>query len=370
MLQLISPQVLPLTKAVALCLEQYFPFLSIHVVQDQPGEDHVYAQHDGKPAFDLLVTTARKFVFLWYYALPSRVAGDRGMQLVDELRTIAVDSGFDLVVKYAWAQVKPGAPALIIRQGKSDMGASMFVHPKFQRFIIKGGNPELDVEQHSELFLATYRNYDWVYPEALPRLRARTAQLMEESLDRNNKGALRSELRGYLLYAGCAFHYVFPRMGFGMRDIDVNVFFSPAAYSKGVRSSRGVLTRPCGVDEFGKPEYFHNNTRLLDVMWNVLKQDSGDRRADILHYMQTMRQTSDRWATISQRPFIDLNDGTVFYLPNWLRRMRNHPAGRQLAVLRPGIQLDPALEAIDAPTSEPSSQAPESAAVQPQQVLA
>jgi hypothetical protein len=315
-----SDAILPLTADLAQCLNQHFPTLLIYIGNDIPGEDHVYAQYHGHPAFDLLVTTARRFVFLWYYALPSRVAKDKGTTMVDAMRTIAVDRDFDLVVKYAWAQVKPGAPALIIRQNKQARGQSIFVHPRFQEFIVKAGNPQLDEAHHSELFLATYRNYRWNFNGALPRIRAKALAMMTDSLARTHKLHHRSSIRGVVLYAGCAFHYCYPRLGFGMRDVDVNIFLSEHSGKHGMRSARAAFSRHCDIKEFGMPEYFGYHTRLLDLMWNVFHTDHPHFATDVVAYLNEMRFTSDRWATISQRPLVDLTTRQPLYIPAWVQK--------------------------------------------------
>lgn len=333
----IANVVLDITTSVARCLLQHFPDLDIYVANDIPGEDHVYAQYQGSPVFDLLVTTARKFVFLWYYAMPHGVAGDRGVQMVDQLRVIALDSSFDLVVKYAEARVTDGAPALIIRQNKQSKGQSILAHPKFQKFIVKKGNPQLEMEKRGALYISTYRNYEWQFPRALACIKNRSQQMMLESLKRTSKVRMQKLIASYVLYAGCAFHYVYPQLGFGMRDIDVNVFFRSTAKSKGMRSARGALSRHCGIEQFGMPEYFGHKTRLIDVMWNVLKEDDGCVADNILAFVHTMRFTSDRWATISQRPFVDLGTRKVMYVPAWLRQLDKDVKTKNLFSKRGGI---------------------------------
>lgn len=339
----ISPDAMPLTHCVADTLFKHFPDLDVYVVQDIPGEDHVYAQHTGEPTFDLLVTTARKFVFLWYYAMPPRVVDDRGVLLMDDLKKLAIGQDYDLVIKYAQTRQRPHMPAMIIRQGKkATMGtgdyASIMVHPAYQKFVIKRGNPQLEGKQQSEEYLRTYRNQDWVIPNVFERLSDRTFGLVKDSLKRHGRSHMEEDLRGGILYAGCAFHYVYPKLGFGMRDVDVNVFFAPRTYSEGLRSSRGVLARNCGIEEFGKPSYFGYKTRILDVMWNILHQDTGDAHKDILAYVGEMRFTSDRWSTASQRPILDLQTGELLYVPAWLQRLEQHPDGAGIAQRRPGLR--------------------------------
>jgi hypothetical protein len=140
--------------------------------------------------------------------------------------------------------------------------------------------------------------------------------MMEEFLHKKNPKKI-ANVRGYVLYAGCAYHWYNPGLGFGMRDIDVNAFFSPKWYT----NSRCAFTRHCEIEQLGRSPYFAGGTRWLDLMWNTFHKETGNFAKDVCNYMQEMRMKSDRWATMSQRPMIDLATKKVIYVPTWLKKM-------------------------------------------------
>ena len=175
-----------------------------------------------------------------------------------------------------------------------------------------------------------YRNYEWLkVPNALKLILARAKSMMEEYFSRHPEKAYEmGNIACYTLYAGCAFSYVFPQISFGMRDIDVNVFFKKGSSIKGFRAA---FTRECSIKEFGTPEYFGNKTRWLDMMVNRYISE-GDNQKCIVDYLEYSRKCSDRWATISQRPIIVLETEEVVYIPNWLRKFidyLNNKGGRK-----------------------------------------
>jgi hypothetical protein len=159
--------------------------------------------------------------------------------------------------------------------------------------------------------------YNWMQTEgALAKILKRSKEMVEERFGPKHRDKIEL-IRGYTLYAGCAYSYLYPELGFGMRDIDVNAFFSPEWYT----NSRCAFTRHCGIKEFGEPEYFGGKTRWLDLMWNTFHTETGDFAVDVNIYLEEMRAKSDRWGTMSQRPFIDLTTEQVIYIPNWLNKL-------------------------------------------------
>ena len=126
----------------------------------------------------------------------------------------------------------------------------------------------------------------------------------------------------YYLYAGGAFSYAFPNLSFGLRDIDVEVLFDNSWKT----NTRCAFTRPSNITELGEDDYFlgkkvegFNKTRWIDLMWNSIHQPStGDPDKDLIIYLNEMRFKSDRWATASQRPFVNLETKRVVYIPRWL----------------------------------------------------
>ena len=289
------------------CLERNFPTSQVYVVEDASGEDPVYSldQTTHKPMFDMLISKARKFLFVWYYMYP-----ENGQAMVQEMKEICLSQGMDIVVKYPNIPVKkPGWPS-IIRYGKHPAGMAL------ERFILKGGNPNLEDRYYTPEDLRTYRNYAWYQVDgALDRILAKSKEMVAESL--RKRPELLDNVVGYCLYAGCAYSLAYPQLGFGMRDIDVQVFFSPARFT----NTRAALTRPCGIKEFGEPAYFKGKTRWLDIMWNSLHTLSGDFPQDVRTYMGEMRRKSDRWATMSQRPFFDLTTKQLIYTPRWIETL-------------------------------------------------
>lgn len=298
--------VLDLSRQIADCLERHFPKTSIYVVNDVEGEDHIYSKDEtGRSMFDILISSGRKFAFLWYYIHPQK-----GMTMVDEMKNITLANDRDFVVKFPNVPVKKAGWPSILRYGKKIAGASL------ERFIIKAGNPQLNEEIFSQENLNTYRSHDWHKVRgAFGKILKKSEEMIPQRLGKNiNK---LKNIRGICLYAGCAFDYAYPHLGFGMRDIDVQVFFSPDWYT----NTRCAFTRHCDIKEFGEPEYFGGKTRWLDLMWNSFHTETGNFKNDVVTYMNEMRYKSDRWATISQRPIIDLKTKKIIYEPIWLKKI-------------------------------------------------
>jgi hypothetical protein len=302
-------EILQITQDVARCFTDNFPNLKAYLVNDIKGEDHVYAiDENGKPMFDMLVSSSMKFVFLWYYIHPKK-----GMKMVSEMKDISLASGNDFVVKYPNVPVKKEGWPSIVRYGKKPAGLAL------EKFIVKAGNPQLEETTYSEENLNTYRSYVWdQVPNALDLILNKAKEMTEKRLPRR-KGLDMTHVRGYFLYAGCAYHMAYPHLGFGMRDIDVEVILSPKQFS----NTRCAQTEPCGIKEFGEPEYFKGHTRWLDLMWNSMHTETGDINHDLLVYLNEMRHRSDRWATISQRPIINLETKQTVYTPNWLKKLES-----------------------------------------------
>jgi len=295
-----------LTTKLAECLSEHFPELTVFCIQDIDGEDHVLAtDQEGKSVFDLLVSTLRKFCFLWYYIHPTP-----GMKMVEAMKLLALNSNLDFVVKYPNVPVKVGFPC-IVRYGKKPAG-----NP--EKFIVKFGNPMLEDKVYTAEALNTYRSYNWMAtPDALKMILRKAKEMVVERLGVKNADKL-PNVRGYLLYAGCAYSYLYPQLGFGMRDIDVEVLYSPAWFT----NTRAAFTRHCDIPEFGVPEYFGGKTRWLDLMWNSFHSETGNFNNDVLVYMNEMRARSDRWCTMTQRPFINLETEEVVYTPIWLEKFK------------------------------------------------
>jgi len=296
-----------LTLQLANCLVQNFGNSTVYCVQDIPGEDHIYAcNQDNKPIFDMLVSRGRKFAFLWYYLHPRN-----GLAMVEQMKKLSLERSMDFAVKFPNVPVKKEGWPSIVRYGKNPAGLAL------EKFIVKAGNPMLEEKTYSEENLNTYRNYDWhSVPGALDKILEKAKKMTQERLPRRKNMSM-DKVRGYFLYAGCAYHYAYPYLGFGMRDIDVEVLTSSEVYT----NTRCAQTEPCDIKEFGEPEYFKGHTRWLDLMWNSMHQETGDANYDLLVYMEEMRYRSDRWATMSQRPFINLETKEIVYIPNWLKKM-------------------------------------------------
>lgn len=301
--------VLPITTTLAEFFQEYIGSTT-YCVSDISGEDHIYVQdQDGKPMFDALVSSSRKFFFVWYYIHPSK-----GLALMDKMREVAIEDNKDFVVKFPNVPVKKAGWPSILRYGKKPAGVAL------RDFVIKAGNPQLQKEIFSDSNLNTYRNHDWMEIDgAYKRILHKSKEMAKERLSKKHPDKEKN-IRGYCLYAGCAYHAVNPELGFGMRDIDVQVFFSPEWYT----NTRCAHTRPCGIEEFGTPEYFKGKTRWLDLMWNSFHTETGNFHHDVRVYMDEMRHKSDRWATISQRPMIDLITEEVIYQPRWLHRLKRY----------------------------------------------
>jgi hypothetical protein len=303
-----SPDVQPLSAALGECLWNYDSSYRVYVVNDIPGEDHIFGMDKtNKPVFDMLVSAARKFAFVWYYLSPTK-----GFTLVNQLKKITLLSDRDFVVKYPNLPVpkdKMGWPT-IIRYGKHPAGQQL------EKFITKKGNPALEHKIYSEEDLATYRNYQWFkVPGAMSKILEVSKRMVVKRLGKNASKV--KNIRGYILYAGCAYSKAFPELGFGMRDIDVEILFSPEWFT----NTRCAYTWECGIEEFGTPAYFGGKTRWLDLMYNSMHQETGNLKQDLLVYLDEMRRKSDRWATMSQRPMYDLETGKLLYTPNWIRTL-------------------------------------------------
>jgi len=299
-----------LTKKLCECFEKHFPGLNVYAVNDVEGEDHVYARDENRqPMFDMLVSNSRKFVFLWYYIHPRK-----GLKMVNEMKILTLTFNKDFAVKFPNVPVKKAGWPSILRYGKKPAGVAL------EKFVVKAGNPQLDEKIYTENNLNTYRSYDWFkVPNALNLIKDKAMSMEKEFLKKRNKTEKLGNIRGRVLYAGCAYHHAYPKLGFGMRDIDVETFFSPEWFT----NTRCALTRPCEIEEFGRPEYFANKTRWLDLMWNSFHTETGDFKKDVITYMNEMRYKSDRWSTISQRPIIDLETKETFYTPNWIKKLGN-----------------------------------------------
>jgi len=300
---------------LAECLQKYFPELDIYVVSDIPGEDHIYVRiADNKiPIFDMLISSARKFAFLWYYTYPDSV---RGLKMVDDMKSIALkEMDFDFAVKFPEMTIKKHGWPSIIRWGKTTAGE------KLEKYIIKKGNPYLENDKPIEV-IWDYRNYEWLkIPNALKLILNKAKNMIDEYFARRpNKSHEKENIACYTLYAGCGFSYVYPQYSFGMRDIDVNVFFKS---NSSIYGFRAAFTRECGITEFGTPKYFGGKTRWLDLFVNRLLDDGSNIKQSVINFMNKKRFESDRWSTISQRPIINLENGEVLYTPNWIQKLDN-----------------------------------------------
>lgn len=315
-MKVIDSDVMKLTIALGECFKKHFAKSKVYCVSDVIGEDHIYAiDENNKPMFDMLVSTARKFVFVWYYLHPSK-----GIDLAEELQDISLKDEKDFVIKYPNIPVKQitgtykWAIPSILRYGKKPAGKTLRKH--IEDFKIKGGNPQLEEKEYSDSCLETYRNYEWhKNPEALDKIKNKAYLMIIERLKKHPEKL--KNLRGMCLYAGCAYHMSYPQLGFGMRDIDVQAFFSPEWFT----NTRCAFTRHCDIDDFGKPEYFKGKTRWLDLMWNSFHSETGNFDDDVALYLNEMRYKSDRWATISQRPIINLETKKIIYKPNWIQKL-------------------------------------------------
>lgn len=299
-------EVMPITQILAECFKQY-PGSITYCVQDIPGEDHVYVKDEnGKPMFDCLISSSRKFAFVWYYIHPKK-----GLALMEEMRSISLNAGKDFVIKFPNVPVKKAGWPSILRYGKKPAGMAL------EKFVIKAGNPQLEEKTFSEENLNTYRKYDWMQVDgAFDKILDKAKGMVPLRL--KNRPDKIKNIRGYCLYAGCAYHAAYPDLGFGMRDIDVQVFFSSGWYT----NTRCAFTRPCDIMEFGAPEYFKGKTRWLDLMWNSFHIDSDSFDGDVVTYLNEMRHKSDRWATISQRPIYNLETKELIYHPKWLIKLK------------------------------------------------
>lgn len=286
MIRVLDYGVSDLAVRLAETFHEHYPDCRVLVVQDTPGEDHVFALDDhNKPAFDLFASSSRKLAFLWYYVYPRRA-----LALPEELKSAA---GWGSVVR--WDLRKGAGPV----------------------FITKKGSPQLEPGEFDDRALIAYRLYDWyTVPAAMDKILTR-AKIMTVQRLRSHPEKI-ANIRGYCLYAGCAYTLVYPELSFGMRDIDVQVFFSPDWWT----NMRSAFSRECEIEEFGRPElYFSGRTRTLDLMWNSFHIEQGSFADNVRRYIEEMRYKSDRWATMSQRPLIDLETKEVIYVPRWLERV-------------------------------------------------
>lgn len=305
-IQILDADVLPLSVGLGEIFHRHYPDCRVIVVQDIPGEDHIFAwDEQSKPMFNMLVSTARRFAFTWYYIHPRK-----GLDLVEDLRQTTLMARRDFVIKYPNLPFRNAGWPSILRYGRYEAGQML------HNFIVKGGNPQLELERFSDEALATYRMYNWyAVPGALDKILAKAKTMAVERL-KSNPDKL-GNIRGYCLYAGCAYSLTYPQLGFGMRDIDVQVFFSPEWYT----NTRAAFTRHCNIPEFGEPAYFDRKTRWLDLMWNSFHVENGTFADNVCRYVDEMRRKSDRWATISQRPMWDLTTKELIYTPQWLQKV-------------------------------------------------
>ena len=305
-IKIIGTDVMPISLALAECFALYYNDSDVYVVNDIIGEDHIYAvNNEKKPMFDMLVSSARKFVFVWYYIHPSK-----GIEMVEDLKKIVLNNGKDFVIKYPNIPMRKTGWPSILRYGKKPAGMML------EKFIVKKGNPQLEEKYYTDEDLNTYRNYQWHnIDNALKKILDKAKLMAIERLRKYPDKIL--NIKGYCLYAGCAYHMAYPHLGFGMRDIDVQVFFSPEWFT----NTRCAFTRHCDIEEFGKPNYFGGKTRWLDLMWNSFHTETGNFNEDVINYLGEMRYKSDRWATISQRPIINLVTKRTIYKPNWLKKL-------------------------------------------------
>lgn len=300
-----------LTAELGDCAAINLKQVKVYCVADIPGEDHILiSDRENKSILDLLFSKSRKFVFTWYYLLPSVKTN-----LLAELQQTVLNAGYDFVVKYPNIPIhKSGWPS-IIRHGHKEAGTG-YVAP------LNAAIQKALSGQYLSKDALTYRNYNWrEVPNAFSLIRCKAIEMAHVRLGERHQDKS-DNIRGYCLYAGCAYSYLYPELGFGMRDIDVQVFFSPDWFT----NTRAAFTRHCGIEQFGAPAYFDNKTRWLDLMWNSFHVEHGDFGEDVRYYISEMRHRSDRWATISQRPMIDLKTGKTLYIPNWIKNFKSHQA--------------------------------------------
>lgn len=313
-------EVMPITTVLGKVFQKHFHKTRIFLVNDILGEDHLYVLgNDDKPVFDALISSVRKFVFLWYYTLPSK-----GFDLIKDLRDTALKAKQDLVIKFPNVpenkpvnpNSKVGNKGLYPAYLRFGHRQSNSTYRTLKEFIVKTGNPQLEAKIYTESALEDFRRYDWQSDTALASIHKRAKQMIAGKSWSDPKQPKR--LRGYYLYAGCAMSFAFPKFGFGMRDIDVQAFFTSEKFV----NTRNAYTRYCEIEEFGRPAYFNKETRWLDLMYNSLRSDSKDLDADVVAYIGLLRRDSDRWATMSQRPFINLETEKVIYTPNWIKSLQ------------------------------------------------
>ena len=140
-IKIIGTDVMPISLALAECFALYYNDSDVYVVNDIIGEDHIYAvNNEKKPMFDMLVSSARKFVFVWYYIHPSK-----GIEMVEDLKKIVLNNGKDFVIKYPNIPMRKTGWPSILRYGKKPAGMML------EKFIVKKGNPQLEEKYYQKL---------------------------------------------------------------------------------------------------------------------------------------------------------------------------------------------------------------------------
>ena len=303
--------VLELSVELGKIIEDYFNNLKVYVINDIDNEDHIYAitEIDNKPIFDLLISTKRKFGFLWYFTYPS----EKGIEMVKKMKEKCLNSSYDLMVRYVAVKIKPNL-MIFNNNEKNDK-----IQTKIENFILKHGNPFLeDVNTiNDKEFILTYRNFDWhKEKDILDKILKRSKEMFYERLKKHPDKIQNAHL--FLLYAGGGFSFCFPKLAFGIRDIDVEVLMT----NKWFIVTRQAYAKYTEIDELGKPKFLDYKTRKLDLMINSLHSDiTNDRKSDLILYLNEMRSKSNRWATMAQRPFIDLETKEILFVPYWIRRL-------------------------------------------------
>lgn len=294
---------------IANLFEDFFTESTSYVINDKVGEDHIYIVKGNTPIFDAMVTSARKFVFVWYYNIPD----ERGIKMIDEMKNMVLNSSvYDFAVKYAGVQQKSTGFPSIIRYGKKEAGH------QHEKFVLKHGNIFLEDKKniYDDENKLTYRNYNWANKKILNKIYNKSNEMLRQRA-RLHPEYLINNIIGYYLYSGAAFSYLFPSLSFGLRDIDVEVLFD----NKIKTNTRCAFTRNCEIDELGKPKYFDYKTRWLDLMYNNTHSDDVDPSSALTTFLNEMRNKSDRWSTMSQRPFINLVNDEVVFIPEWIKKL-------------------------------------------------
>ncbi len=327
MVQIINNSV-DLSIRVGETFEKFFPESESFIINDISGEDHIitFLNESRKPIFDSMITTARKFVFVWYYNLPD----ERGIEMIEAMKNMVINDSFDFAVKYAGVQQKSTGFPSIIRYGTKTAGH------QHEKFVLKKGNIFLEDKRniYDDENKQTYRIYEWGNDSVLDKIYKKSDEMLKIRL-RNHPDYLNHVL-GFYLYSGGAFSYVFPRLGFGLRDIDVEVLFD----NKIKTNTRCAFTRNCDIEELGVPKYFNYKTRWLDLMFNNVHTEETETRKALKLYLDEMRAKSDRWSTMAQRPFINLLTHQIEYIPNWIISLYNSHKADELFTENNRIMLD------------------------------